>query len=158
MVESGSILNYGPRRACEVQQQTCCCSQARSCGWPPENSCQEWNLEQTLQSTIPRSEELEALDTSTIVSNVGRSVGHSAWRTGWGKPSTLMVCEESLAHLHDTALPKSQRRPAGPAGLSPASFPSFWGAALLPNRAGELQLSRQDKSYFGKEPFCCQGF
>ena len=35
---------------------------------------------------------------------------------------------------------------------------SFWGAALLLNRAGEPQLSRQDKSYFGKELSCCQGF
>lgn len=35
---------------------------------PPENPCQEWNLEQTLWSTIPRLEESEALDTSTTAS------------------------------------------------------------------------------------------
>ena len=36
---------------------------------PPENSCWEWNLEQALQATNPRSEEPEALDASTTVSN-----------------------------------------------------------------------------------------
>lgn len=68
MVESGSILSCGPRKACKVQQQTCCRPQDRSCGWPPENSCWEWNLEETLQSTISRSQEPEALDTSTMES------------------------------------------------------------------------------------------
>lgn len=157
MVELGSGPSCGPRRACEAQQQTYGHPQARSCGWPPENACQEWNLEQTLQSTIPRSEEPEALDirTTDSLSWDGLWAMQPGEQNGEGLALSRFLRSPWPSPCHPTSKePEKTSRPS----LSPASLPSFWGAVLLQNRARELQLSRQDKSYFGKEPSCCQGF
>ena len=80
------------------------------------------------------------------------------WGTVWGQPCTCMSWEESTKPTSVSPTTRVRRRLAGPVAGRRDFSCRLLGTALLLSRAGELQLWRQDKSYFGKKPSCCQGF
>lgn len=91
---------------------------------PPENSCWEWNLEQTLWSTVFRSEETEALDTSTRVSILRLPEDHAAWGTDW-RNLVILYFPGRLSGPHQCPPtfrePEKTRSPAAWELLFPAS-------------------------------------
>lgn len=121
--------------------------------WSHQRPCREWNLEQTPQSARFLEERGQRTPAPQSLHPGTTPLGDSL-RTAL---HLHVLRGEYQAHSVSPTT-RVRRRLAGPVAGRRDFSCRLLGTALLLSRAGELQLWRQDKSYFGKKPSCCQGF